>query len=247
MTSPGGIELSRVRQIPAHELVVEQIRRALELGRFRPGDKLPTERELSEMLDVSRTVIRAAMTILDHEGLVSVRRGRNGGVTVLAPPRDDAAVKRMIRENRVSLGNAFDYRVVVEAGAARLAAQRRRAADVTQLRKLLATMAAHIAKAQDGGDSPHLITEWQSMDSAFHLKIAESCRNQYLFDAVADARRAMWLPVGAIFHHIEPNANDYHDAIVDAIDDRDEDRAAAMMTEHINMTRQTLESWLRTR
>jgi GntR family transcriptional regulator, transcriptional repressor for pyruvate dehydrogenase complex len=247
MTNPAGIELIRVRQIPAHELVVEQIRRALELGRFRAGDKLPTERELSEMLDVSRTVIRAAMTILDREGLVTVRRGRNGGVTVLAPPRDDAAVKRTIRENRASLGNAFDYRVVVESGAARLAAQRRRAADVTQLRKLLAAMAAHIARAQGGDDSPNLITEWQSMDSAFHLKIAESCRNQYLFDAVADARRAMWLPVGAIFHHVEPNANDHHDAIVDAIDDRDEERAATTMTEHINMTRQTLESWLRTR
>ncbi len=46
------LELSRVRQIPAHELVVDQIRRALELGRFKPGDKLPTERDLSEMLDV---------------------------------------------------------------------------------------------------------------------------------------------------------------------------------------------------
>ena len=247
MTSAAGIELSRVRQIPAHELVVDQIRRALELGRFKPGDKLPTERELSEMLDVSRTVVRAAMTLLDREGLVSVRRGRNGGVTVLAPPRDDAAAKRAMRENRVSLANAFDYRVIVESGAARLAAERRRAADVAQLRKLLASMAAHIARAQDTDDTPHLVTEWQSMDSAFHLKIAEICRNEYIFDAVVDARRAMWLPVGAIFHHIEPNANDYHDAIVDAIEARDEDLAAATMTEHINVTRQTLESWLRQR
>jgi DNA-binding FadR family transcriptional regulator len=239
------IELGRVRQIPAHELVVDQIRRALELGRFKPGDKLPTERELSEMLDVSRTVVRAAMTILDREGLVSVKRGRNGGVTVEAPPRDEASARRMMRDNRVSLRNAFDYRVIVESGAARLAAERRRAADVTQLRKLLSAMDAHIARALADTSSPHLITEWQSLDSAFHLKIAEACRNEYLFDAVANARRAMWLPVGAIFHHVEPNANDYHDAIVDAIDDRDPDLAALKMTEHINTTRETVESWLR--
>ncbi|XTP34835.1 FadR/GntR family transcriptional regulator [Mycobacterium sp. TJFP1] len=241
------IELSRVRQIPAHELVVDQIRRALELGRFKPGDKLPPERELSEMLDVSRTVVRAAMTILDREGLVSVRRGRNGGVTVLAPPRDEAAARRTMRDNRTSLQNAFDYRIIVESGAARLAAERRRAADVTQLRKLLSAMDAHIAKAIDDSASPTLITEWQSLDSAFHLKIAEACRNEYLFDAVVSARRAMWLPVGAIFHHIEPNANDYHDAIVEAIEARDADLAASKMTEHINTTRQTLESWLRQR
>ena len=239
------IELGRVRQIPAHELVVDQIRRALELGRFKPGDKLPTERELSEMLDVSRTVVRAAMTILDREGLVSVKRGRNGGVTVEAPPRDEASARRMMRDNRVQLRNAFDYRVIVESGAARLAAERRRAADVTQLRKLLSAMDAHIARALADTTSPHLITEWQSLDSAFHLKIAEACRNEYLFDAVANARRAMWLPVGAIFHHVEPNANDYHDAIVDAIDDRDPDLAALKMTEHINTTRETVESWLR--
>ncbi|KAA0078858.1 FadR family transcriptional regulator [Mycolicibacterium sp. P9-64] len=247
MTSSARIELSRVRQIPAHELVVEQIRRALELGRFMPGDKLPTERELSEMLDVSRTVVRAAMTILDREGLVSVKRGRNGGVTVASPQRDDAATRRSMRENRVSLGNAFDYRVIVESAAARMAAERRRTADVTQLRKLLSAMAAQIARAQKGEASPQLNTEWLSLDSAFHLKIAESCRNDYLFDAVANARRTMWLPVGAIFHHIEPNANDFHDAIIDAIEDRNGDLAAATMTEHINTTRHTLESWLRQR
>jgi GntR family transcriptional repressor for pyruvate dehydrogenase complex len=241
------IELGRVRQIPAHELVVDQIRRALELGRFKPGDKLPTERELSEMLDVSRTVVRAAMTILDRDGLVSVKRGRNGGVTVEAPPRDEASARRMMRDNRVSLRNAFDYRVIVESGAARLAAERRRAADVTQLRKLLSAMDAHIARALADTTSPHLITEWQSLDSAFHLKIAEACRNEYLFDAVANARRAMWLPVGAIFHHVEPNANDFHDAIVEAIEDRDSNRAALTMTDHINTTRQTVESWLRQR
>lgn len=241
------IELSRVRQIPAHELVVDQIRRALELGRFKPGDKLPTERELSEMLDVSRTVVRAAMTILDRDGLVSVRRGRNGGVTVLAPPHDEAAARRTMRDNRVSLRNAFDYRVIVESGAASLAAERRRASDVSQLRKLLAAMDAHITHALDDTSSPHLITEWQSLDSAFHLKIAEACRNEYLFDAVANARRAMWLPVGAIFHHVEPNANDFHDAIVDAIEAKDPEQASAKMTEHINTTRQTVESWLRQR
>ncbi len=241
------LELSRVRQIPAHELVVDQIRRALELGRFKPGDKLPTERDLSEMLDVSRTVVRAAMTILDREGLVSVKRGRNGGVTVLAPPHDEASARRTMRDNRVSLRNAFDYRVIVESGAARLAAERRRASDVSQLRKLLSAMDTHIARALSDTNTPHLITEWQSLDSAFHLKIAESCRNEYLFDAVANARRAMWLPVGAIFHHVEPNANDYHDAIVEAIAGRNPELAASTMTAHINSTRQTVESWLRQR
>ena len=46
--------IDRIEQPPAHELVVDQIRRAIQLGRFLPGDKLPAERDLAGLLGVSR-------------------------------------------------------------------------------------------------------------------------------------------------------------------------------------------------
>ena len=144
--------LSPVRQIPAHELVVDQMRRALELGQFRPGDRLPTERELAEMLDVSRTTVRAAVAVLEREGLIAVRRGRGGGFTVQAPPIDAAEMRREMRRNKLAIRDAFDYRIIVETGATRLAAQRRRNADLSALHKLLSGMSDALDVAMSAGE-----------------------------------------------------------------------------------------------
>lgn len=233
-----------VRQIAAHELVLDQMRRALELGQFRPGDRLPTERELAEMLQVSRTTVRAAVTVLEHEGLIAVRRGRAGGYTVQAPVYDAAKMRLEMQHNRRAVRDAFDYRVIVEAGAARLAAVRRRSADVTELRKLLDGMDAAL-HAGLNDQSAQRVTAFQTLDSAFHLKIAQAAQNAAVLEAVSDARRRMWLPVGAIFGRLEPNANDFHESILQAVEDHEPELAAERMTAHINDTRRTVESWLR--
>ena len=236
--------LSPVRQIPAHELVVDQMRRALELGQFRPGDRLPTERELSEMLDVSRTTVRAAVAVLEREGLIAVRRGRGGGFTVQAPVYDAVEMRREMRRNKRAIRDAFDYRIIVETGATRLAAERRRNLDLTDLHKLLSGMDSALETALTEQSAQHT-NEFQTLDSAFHMGIAQAAQNDRLLDAVSDARRRMWLPVGAIFGRLESNANDYHESILEAIENREPDLAAARMAEHINDTRQTIESWLK--
>ena len=66
-----------------------------------------------------------------------------------------------------------------------------------------------------------------------------------LVEAVTRGRSRMWLPVGAIFGHIEDNANDHHAEILAAIRNKDGDLAAATMTAHIDETRRTIEAWLR--
>ncbi|MCV7230157.1 FadR/GntR family transcriptional regulator [Mycolicibacterium komossense] len=244
MAAAGFGALSPVRQIPAHELVVDQMRRALELGQFRPGDRLPTERELSEMLDVSRTTVRAAVAVLEREGLIAVRRGRGGGFTVQAPPIDAAEMRRELRRNKLAIRDAFDYRIIVETGATRLAAQRRRTAELAALHKLLAGMDGALEVALSEQSAQHTI-EFQTLDTAFHMGIAQAAQNDRLLDAVADARRQMWLPVGAIFGRLEPNANDFHESILQAIEDRDPELAASRMESHINDTRQTIAAWLK--
>ncbi|ORB31523.1 FadR/GntR family transcriptional regulator [Mycolicibacterium parafortuitum] len=236
--------LSPVRQIPAHELVVDQMRRALELGQFRPGDRLPTERELSEMLDVSRTTVRTAVAVLEREGLIAVRRGRGGGFTVQAPHVDPAEMRRELRRNKRAIRDAFDYRIVVETGATRLAAARRRAIDLADLRKLLGGMESALNIALQEQSAQRTI-EFQTLDTAFHMGIAQAAQNDRLLDAVGDARRRMWLPVGAIFGRLEPNANDFHESILEAIEEREPELAASRMEAHINDTRNTLESWLK--
>ena len=226
-----------------HELVLDQIQTAINLGRFRPGDRLPPERDLADMLRVSRTTVREAVAVLESQGVVEVRRGRNGGLIVreLSPSRAD--IRKRLRAHRDQLRDIFDYRVAVESAAAALAAERRSAADVTTLRRLVDSLAVIVDEASEQSDgSP--FPPFQDVDSQLHLAIAKAARSPRLAAGILEARSAMFLPVGAVFSQIEPSANLLHEQVVDAIDDGDADRAASLMAQHINGTRATVDSWL---
>lgn len=241
---PESLGLTPVRQIAAHELVLDQMRRSMESGQFRPGDRLPSERDLAEMLDVSRTVVRAAVAVLEREGLIVVRRGRGGGFIVQAPTYDATETRRIMKANKVAVRDAFDFRVIVEGSASRLAAERRRAKELADLRSLLSQMDVAL-KASLEDQTPHKVIEFQALDTAFHMGIARAARNPGLYDAVGDARRRMWAPVGAIFGRLEENANDRHEDILNAIESGDGAQAATTMEAHINDTRHTIEAWLK--
>ena len=149
-----------------------------------------------------------------------------------------------MRRNKRAIRDAFDYRIVVETGATRLAAERHRSMDLSALHKLLVGMDTALDIALGEQSAQHVV-DFQTLDSAFHLRIAQAAQNEQLLDAVADARRRMWLPIGAIFGRLETNANDYHESILEAIENREPEFAATRMTEHINDTRHTIEAWLK--
>lgn len=163
--------LKPIRQIAAHELVLDQIRRSLEAGQFRPGDRLPTEREMADQLDVSRTTVRAAVAVLEHEGLLTVRRGRGGGFVVQTPQLDPDLARVMMRKNQQEIRDAFDFRSIVESAATRLAATRRTGADVATLRALQQSMEASLRDCLAEQNAEHT-ARFQALDSAFHLGIA---------------------------------------------------------------------------
>ena len=231
-----------VRLMATHELVLEQIQTAINLGRFAPGDHLPPERDLASMLHVSRTTVREAIAILEERGVVEVRRGRSGGLIVREAYSTPSDLRKLLRAQREEVRDTFDYRVAVESAAARLAAERRTAADVKTLRRLLTQLDDAIADHSDDGG--HGYVRFQHLDSQFHLAIANAARSTRMARSILEARSAMFLPVGAVFAKPVPTANDLHEQVVDAIAERDGDRASDIMAAHINGTRATIESWL---
>ncbi len=228
--------LEPVRVLATHELVLDQIRTAINLGRFRPGDKLPSERELAAMLRVSRTTVREAVALLESEGIVAVRRGRGGGIVVVDPARSRAELRRLLRSQRDELLDVFDFRVAVESSAARLAAARRTKQDLEAMTRHVQAM-AEIIEDRVRVTGPSTVAQFQNIDSQFHLAIARAAGSARLTQAILAARSEMFLPVGAIFPDLDPSSNDMHSAVVDAIAARDGDAAAACITEHIYATR----------
>jgi GntR family transcriptional repressor for pyruvate dehydrogenase complex len=236
---PAPLEMAAIRTRASYELVVDQLRRAIQMGRFPLGARLPPERELAGQLGVSRTTVREAMRVLQGEGLIETRRGRTGGPVVIGPTATSAEIRSGLRRRLTELENVFDYRLAVEPAAAQLAARRRTKRSLEHLHHAFDALAALAAGAQHAPDVSQP-SRFIAADAEFHRQIALASRNPLLVDGVEDARAAMFLPVGGVFRTLHPRAHDYHAEILAAIEAQDGPAAHQAMTAHIETTRSAL-------
>ncbi|UER54835.1 FadR family transcriptional regulator [Kineosporiaceae bacterium SCSIO 59966] len=194
--------------------VIEVLREELGSGRWPVGSRIPTEPELAELTGTGRNTVREAVQALVHAGLLERRQG--SGTYVVADSELAVAVGRRVAEARNR--DVLEVRRTLEVGAARLAATRRTAADVAELRELLARRTA----ARTAGD----LDDVAAADLALHRAIARASRNpvlselyDHLIDAIAENVR---VNVGV---RLRTADNDHAD-LVAAIVDGDPQRAA---------------------
>lgn len=236
--------MAPVRVVAAHELVLEQIRTSILLGRYRPGDSLPPERSLAEFLGVSRTTVREAVAVLVDDGLVEVKRGRGGGLFVRGARVSDTQLRRLIKQHRDQLEGVFEFRKTVEPACAYLAAQRRTAADLREMKKLHEKMES--LKGSDGRlpTNPEDSAHFHSLDTDFHLAIAKAAHNPWLEQSVLTGRVEMFRPVGAMFNSLDTTGDYLHEQLIVAIENQDASTARKLMAEHIGTTLDVVEGWI---
>src|SRR3954451_14240580 len=146
--------LGPLRAATTGEQVAHRLSTAIALGEFSLGDRLPSERELAALLQVSRESVRAALRLLADAGLVEVRRGRRGGAFVRAQwgETSENAVRHALLARWEDFETLVDYRRLVESLIARTAAQRADDADRAAVR---AALAAFEASANPGEARRH--------------------------------------------------------------------------------------------
>src|SRR5258706_2899930 len=117
----GFLQVNRMRSV---DDIVAQLRDALAAGRIQPGERLPSERDLSETFGVSRATVREALRSLEATGLVDIRLAATGGAFALTPDpslmAEALATLRMFR--RASEQDLAAFRLTFEHGNARPAA-----------------------------------------------------------------------------------------------------------------------------
>jgi len=222
--------LRRDRTGNAFEQTVGRLAEAIKLGAFAPGEKLPSERDLAVLMQVSRMTLREALNSLREAGFVETRRGRTGGTYVRADagalPQPSSL--RQIREGGRRLDDALDYRRIVEAGAAELAASRDlEDADRTRLSNAL----AEVEGSLDDGRR-------RAADARLHLVIAQLGGSESVVAAVADAQIRLGDLLAAI-PVLRPNiehSDEQHRAVVGCICSGDPAGARAAMAEHCDGT-----------
>lgn len=153
--------------------VAEQLSAEIRQGRLAPGDRLPTEARLVEQFQVSRTVVREAVSRLKSLGLVESRQGSGVFVSVQQPfaPLNFEARHAASQEVVIQM---VEVRRALEAEVAALAAERRSAADLLAIEQAVQALDRAV---QSGGDG---VAE----DVNFHRAIAEATGNPFLIQTL---------------------------------------------------------------
>ena len=142
--------LTAVRRTRLFEGVVAQLRELIRDGRLRPGQRLPSEREMAERFQVSRASVREAIRALELDGLVMIRSGAG---TFVSEEGFDAAVDLLARRllaGREALADIVELRLVLEPQIAALAAQRATADDKERLTAILNEQEQQVLRGETG-------------------------------------------------------------------------------------------------
>ena len=229
------IELPRRRPRSLALELVEALGDRIRDGRLAAGEKLRTEAEFMAEFGVSRTVVREAISKLQASGLVQTRHGIGTFVVGLG----DAAPFRLAPEQFATLRDVIavlELRIGIETEAASLAAQRRNADNLRQMRGALDAVAAAVEQGRDA----------VGPDFQFHLEIARATQNAHFADLMASLG-AMIIPRarldGAAGMSEEQRlylrrVNAEHESIYDAIRNQDGDAARAAMRTHLANSRE---------
>lgn len=173
-----------------YEEIAARIEAHLRARKFKPGDRLPPERELAQQLGVSRPSLREAMIALETAGLIEVLVGSGTFVRALAPDGFKLPWSS-VGDAGPGVREQFEARKLVEPELAALAAEHVTKAQIDTMRRAVFEAAAKFAKGELA----------EAEDYAFHVTLAEASRNTVLAALVRhlwDLRRSeMWFKLRA--------------------------------------------------
>ncbi|MCA0206260.1 FadR/GntR family transcriptional regulator [Pararhodobacter sp.] len=145
-SASSSLKLGPVKIPRAAEVLANQLREEIVGGRLSDGDMLPNERELTESSGLSRSSVRDALRMLELEGLIATKQGRNGGSRVCKPGRDTIVktVSLFISSRRTRRVSLVEARGAIEPTAAMLAAKHRTDEDLARIQEKHSAMVAGI-------------------------------------------------------------------------------------------------------
>ncbi len=214
-------------RIPASQTVAQNVIRLIQESGLKTGDRLPTEKELTERYGVSRTVVREAIKVLSATGLVETRRGSGTYVSDHTGIPITTAINLSMLINPEHVSRLLEFRTVIETQTAQMAAERITPPELRVLREIL----DHNARCATAGD----IAGFLASDGSFHKRIAEATRNPFLVTTVQGIFRFQHDAVDKIIGlpGSQRQGADEHRAILEAIRDGEPERAASAMRTHL--------------
>ncbi len=218
--------------------VAKQIEQAILEGRFLPGTRLPSERELTVTFGISRPILREALRRLEIQGLISIHHGR--GAFVKEPNTDilNVPIANWLRVNHQIVRQFYEARLAIEPTSAALASERATPDQVAALKELVDQS---LQITEKGG-----IAQLIGLDIDLHFAIARMSGNIFLYRMLnslivpeTDFRKiVLRLP-----EHL-PNTHEGHQQILDAIMSHDPVAARQAMIDALTRPLESIERFI---
>ena len=220
-----------------YEQIAEQLLGQIGSRRFKPGDPLPPERELTETFGVGRSSIREALRMLESQGVISAVSGGAFVVSDPAAPLNSSLRLVFSLDERAGLNDLFELRRILECEAAALAAERRTEDHLVEMDAAIADMDAALA---DAGGAERFI----DADLRFHLAISEATANRLVLHSMQAVREVVRRALFAVV--VIPNSPERavgeHRAIRVAIAAGDPGSAREEMRAHLDRVQSDIEN-----
>ena len=219
------------KDITLSQEIEQKIEQSILAKEFKPGEKLPTEKELCEMFGVSRTALREALQMLSSRGLIDVKKG--SGIYV-----EDYSASHAMRPMQMYLELNFDrnylrhivqVRKMLEPQIAGMAALYRTEEDIAALQK----------NQEDLIKCPETDHKQEGeLDKDFHIILAKATQNPMvpmIVEPIFQVMPRIKLLVYKFVKKAKEAALDYHSLIAEAVTQQDEQRAIQLMKEHLEI------------
>lgn len=224
-------EMAPIERVSVAEQVARNLLDLIRTGSVRPGQQLPTERELAATLQVSRPSVREAVRGLQILGVLRARQGGGLFVTSLKAAEILAPLQMLITLSADNFESLHESRVVVEGAIGRLLAQKITAATTVRLRKMV-----EIQKGLTGNPVAFRVSDMEfhrtlgaALDNPFLERISES-----LYVLGFEYRKIAWETSGVLARSVKD-----HEEIVTALEAKDPERIAAAMVRHMRSVHET--------
>lgn len=236
------MQIKKITTRKIYEEIAEQIKDMIVGGDLKPGDKLPSTKELSERFQVGRSTVREALSALKAMGLVEIRQGEGSYVRSIEYKDVELQQYGAVLMSRETVLELIEVRKALEISNAALAAEKRSDEDLAKFEAVLQRMEEHIGDEEEGERS----------DMAFHLVLAEATHNSIMVrliesissqmqTAIRETRRLQMYASRAVSSQLLQE----HRAIYEAVKAGEPAGAQECMREHLYHVEQVLLRFLR--
>lgn len=233
----------RIQTKKIYEEVTDALVEMIKNGELKPGDRLDSVEQLAQNFDVSRSAVREALSGMRAMGLIVMRQGEGTFVTKFDASQFTLPIHAGLLMKKEDIKEIYEVRKILEAGAAKSAAIHHKQEDLIPLQAAIDEM----QQANSDG------TIGEEADMRFHMAVVNATHNDiliHLMRSVSEVMLSVLKETRQVLVYTEKKTGSLiheHQAIYEAIKNREPEKAYTYMLEHLSNVEKSLEKYMKFR